>query len=196
VLRFIRKAWLPVTSAFVGAAIVVGANMAWPHSSDNPYANWPTQAGSVMVTPSQQSMFFKDGQLPHPNLMVIFTCTPTGMRVDQRFLVTTDHATTDYLTVFEEVNYTGRGACGAIWQWRDKTQVTYTEVFASALERSAVWSVLAKGISTLPGDGDAFINQGEVQVVVAEVHDKGLPLGGPILLTEGGMPMPDRPVTP
>lgn len=186
-LKFFRKYWQIILGTIAGTALVVGANIAWPHSSDDPYVNWPTQAATSGMHPE----LFPNGQVPHPNLMVIFTCTPEGMRVDRRFLVDTDRKPYNYVDV-REASYTGKGLCLATTRWQ-KQAPAYVGNFSSELKPEASWSELGAGWSSLPGDDHAFVGQGQVQVTLLEVHDTGLALGEPLKVSENGIPVPPHP---
>jgi hypothetical protein len=189
--KFIRHFGLPIVAVAVAAGLITAANVTWPHSSDNPYANWPTQAGTPAA--GMQAELFPSGNIPHPNMMVIFTCTPQGMKVDQRSLVGTDQKPSWYASIFRDAAYSGKGLCSAIWRWQIPEKVAYTGNFTSELKPEASWSETVRGWSALPGDGDAFVEPGKVQVMLVEVHDKDLPLGEPIHTSADGAPVPPMP---
>lgn len=185
--KFIRRFWLPIAVFLAAAGIIVAANVSSPTSANDPYANWPTQASKPAAGMVAGEMF-PDGKIPHPNMMVIFTCTPDGMKVDQRALVDTEQRASWYADIFRDAAYSGRGLCSAIWRWRDPKQVIYTGDFSAELKPGAAWSEEVRIWSALPGDGDAIVEPGNVQVLLAEVHEKDLPLGEPIHIgTDGGV---------
>jgi hypothetical protein len=183
-----RRFLLPIVASAATAALIAVGYFAWP--ADDPYANWPTQGGTVAE--GMQAELF-DGKIPHPNMMITFTCTPDGMRVDQRALVDTDQKPSWWADIFRDAAYPGEGLCSAIWRWRIPEHVVYSGLFASELKPDAPWTELGRGWSALPGDGDAFVEPGKVQVLLVEVHQKGLPLGEPIHIGTDGSVIPPHP---
>jgi hypothetical protein len=171
----------------VGALAAVAAGIAIASAPSDPYPDWPTEDGSPSA-----GLIVRAGQVPHPNMMVILTCTPQGMKVDRRFLVGTKLHPYNYVDL-TEASYAGGGLCIATWKWRNRDQMSYFGDFSSELKPEAIWSELGPSEPTPSGDNHAFVEQGNVRVLLVEVHVSGLPLGDELRIASNGSPVPPHP---
>jgi hypothetical protein len=171
----------------VAALAAVVAGIAIASAPSDPYPDWPAEEGSPA-----NGLIVRAGQVPHPNLMVVFTCTPDGMKVDRRFLVDTKLHPYSYFDL-TEASYAGNGLCIATWKWRSRGHAAYSGVFSSGLKPEATWTEVGPSESTESGDEHTLVRQGNVRVLLVEMHDDDLPLGDELRIAPNGVPIPPHP---